>query len=185
MFFMVEILFLPVDANYVGYTYAMDDMFYPEPTEPYYNVPTTKRPEFDRRVLINKTRPQPCDQIITLYQLNMEKEKTVFKKPASGCERPFVVTPISYSNLILLVVDTLCPISDPEIILTNLPMEFNYNSSLACHKIRFNDLPRKRPSSCINTHDKESTIELCGQSTRISVSLSLLFLIVAKILSFH
>ncbi|XP_055704194.1 voltage-dependent calcium channel subunit alpha-2/delta-3 isoform X3 [Phlebotomus papatasi] len=185
IFFMAEILFLPVDANYVGYTYAMDDMFYPEPTEPYYNVPTTKRPEFDRRVLINKTRPQPCDQIITLYQLNMEKEKTVFKKPASGCERPFVVTPISYSNLILLVVDTLCPISDPEIILTNLPMEFNYNSSLACHKIRFNDLPRKRPSSCINTHDKESTIELCGQSTRISVSLSLLFLVVAKILSLH
>ncbi|XP_055687320.1 voltage-dependent calcium channel subunit alpha-2/delta-3 isoform X1 [Lutzomyia longipalpis] len=192
MFIFVELFVLPVDA-YNAYSYASDDLFYPDnydglplPTEPYGGpLPKAKEPEFDRRVLINKTRPQPCDQIITLYQLNMDKEKTVFKKPASGCERPFVVTPISYSNLILLVVDTLCPISDPEIKLTILPMDFHYNASLACHKIRFNDLPRKRPTSCINTHDKESTIELCGRSPRIGVSISLLFFVLAKILSGH
>ncbi|XP_059614107.1 voltage-dependent calcium channel subunit alpha-2/delta-3 isoform X2 [Phlebotomus argentipes] len=189
MFFLVELLILPTEA-YNAYSYAADDLYYPEsydgfvlPTEPYGGqLPKAKEPEFDRRVLINKTRPETCDQVITLYQLNMEKEKTVFKKPASGCERPFVVTPISYSNLILLVVDTLCPISDPEIILSTMAMNFDYNGSLACHKIRFNDLQRKRPVSCINTHDKESTIELCGEASRFGVSLGLLSLILVSIL---
>ena len=68
---------------------------------------------------INKTKPEPCDQERTLYELN---ENKLYKgnRPApvkgklsncheSECERPFSVTMIPHTNMILIVADRLCP----------------------------------------------------------------------------
>lgn len=40
-----------------------------------------------KRLKIPKTRPQPCDQIITLYQLDKDKSDPLFEEQNSGCER--------------------------------------------------------------------------------------------------
>lgn len=122
------------------------------------DIPPSKAKEdaFDKRVLINKTRPEPCDHELRLYQLNSE-DSTIFNIPADACERPFTVLPIKQSNMILLVLEAICPISEQSIPMTTQPFDITYNSSLMCHKY-FSDMPRKRPISCINKHHNVSTI---------------------------
>lgn len=42
----------------------------------------------DRAAVLNRTRPQPCDQVIKLYTLYPpNKNKSVYKIAAHGCER--------------------------------------------------------------------------------------------------
>lgn len=89
---------------------------------------------------------------MTLYQLNTKRN--VFE-PSSGCERPFAAWPIQKSNLLFLVLDTMCPIEDPHMQLNTFPAEILYNSSLACYKSLF-ELTRRRPPSCINQHQNVS-----------------------------
>lgn len=72
--------------------------------------------------------------------------------------RPFVVQKISFSNMILVVVDTLCTFPE-EKKLSITPDEVRYNSSLACFKVH-SDLPQKRPTSCIKQHPKVSACRL-------------------------
>ncbi|XP_041769971.1 voltage-dependent calcium channel subunit alpha-2/delta-3 isoform X3 [Anopheles merus] len=136
-----------------------------------------KEPEFNK-VLINRTRPEPCDHVITLYELNMDVDPSVYTKEAHQCERPYVVLPIPSSNLLLLVLDTLCPLPTHVPQLSTWPVEHDYNASLACHKARSDPLPRRRPLTCINKHANESVIELCGDGSipRLNVALLLALL---------
>lgn len=130
-----------------------------------------KEPEFNK-VLINRTRPEPCDHVITLYELNNDLEPSMYKKDAHQCERygdyrdilksllklhlsnfrPYVVLPVPSSNMILLVLDTLCPLPSSVPTLTTWPVQHDYNASLACHKVHNVELPRRRPLTCINKH---------------------------------
>lgn len=59
---------------------------------------------------------RPCDLKTDLFVLQPERlnSSTPLKGKltnchSSGCERPFSVQKVPHSNLILLVVDTLCP----------------------------------------------------------------------------
>lgn len=68
------------------------------------------------RVQPDPLHARPCDLRTDLYVLQPERlnSSTPLKGKltnchASGCERPFSVQKIPHSNLILLVVDTLCP----------------------------------------------------------------------------
>ncbi|XP_049297304.1 voltage-dependent calcium channel subunit alpha-2/delta-3 isoform X3 [Anopheles funestus] len=140
-----------------------------------------KEPEFNK-VLINRTRPEPCDHVITLYELNMDVDPSVYTKEAHQCERPYVVLPIPSSNLLLLVLDTLCPLPTHVPQLSTWPVEHDYNASLACHKARSDPLPRRRPLTCINKHANESVIELCGDGSipRYNVALLLALLVLGQ-----
>ncbi|EDS45842.1 dihydropyridine-sensitive l-type calcium channel [Culex quinquefasciatus] len=131
-----------------------------------------KEPEFNK-VLINRTRPEPCDHVITLYELNNDLEPSMYKKDAHQCERPYVVLPVPSSNMILLVLDTLCPLPSSVPTLTTWPVQHDYNASLACHKVHNVELPRRRPLTCINKHANESIIELCGRGTSFGPQLAL------------
>ncbi|XP_021942458.1 voltage-dependent calcium channel subunit alpha-2/delta-3 isoform X4 [Zootermopsis nevadensis] len=128
-----------------------------KPTEPPYE-----------KLQINRTRPEPCDKEVDLYQLQSHSDQVFSKRADEGCVRPFVVQKISFSNMILVVVDTLCTFPE-EKKLSITPDEVRYNSSLACFKVH-SDLPQKRPTSCIKQHPKEQEIELCGHSSRVEVS---------------
>lgn len=141
---------MPLYIFYSKETYYEDTT---DATDAVEQTSKSKEREFDKRILINKTRPEPCDQIMMLYQIN--RDKNVFKTPSNGCERPFIVWPIQKSNLIFLVFDTLCPFTDPHMQLNTLPFEKVYNSSLACYKSLF-ELTRRRPTSCINQHQNVS-----------------------------
>lgn len=138
-----------------------------------------KEQEFDKRVLINRTRPERCDKIITLYQMMRpkEKEKSVYDLPmSSSCDRPFIAVPIPSSNMLLIVASTLCSKENP-IPFHNQPVEKHYNaSSLQCYKLR-NFVPhRRQPKHCFNKHQNESQIELCGKANRFYISFYILSL---------
>ncbi|XP_050094593.1 voltage-dependent calcium channel subunit alpha-2/delta-3 isoform X2 [Anopheles aquasalis] len=141
-----------------------------------------KEPEFTK-VLINRTRPEPCDHVITLYELNMDVDPLIYTKEAHQCERPYVVLPIPSSNLLLLVLDTLCPLPTHVPQLSTWPVEHDYNASLACHKQRNDPLPRRRPLTCINKHANESVIELCGRGSVPGNSIVLLFVSLALLVA--
>ena len=116
--------------------------------------------------LLKKTKLQPCDKVLPLYLLNTEK--TVFQKTFDSCERPFVVIPVANSNLVLVVIDALCPFTDYKMSLVARDLPFN--ESLSCYKTRYGTLSRSRKpvAKCINAHEDEDTIELCGHGERVS-----------------
>lgn len=63
------------------------------------------------------------------------------------------MVPIPHSNLILLIIDALCPVPDLYYRMSIIPIEQYYGnaSSLACHRAA-RRLNRRRPTSCINQH---------------------------------
>ncbi|XP_046388062.1 voltage-dependent calcium channel subunit alpha-2/delta-3 isoform X1 [Ischnura elegans] len=148
-------------------------------------------------LLINRTRPQPCDQEVDLYLLQHQlitsdkgHKKNPYMMPSNHCIRPFVVQAITLSNLILVVVDDLCPDrgtmpttlppkgydddeeEDVEVgDLTVRPIEIDYNNTLACHKLRVvGELPRRNHGVCINSHPNENEITLCGRGSQLKPS---------------
>lgn len=156
----------------------------PDPTERY-DTPSSKGQEFNKRVLINRTRPEKCDKIFTLYQLMhyKENEKSSMNQPmTTNCDRPFIVVPIPMTNMILLVVNTMCNPTDP-VYFNNKPVEKHYNaSSLQCYKIRNQFLYRRQLKYCFNKHHNESGIELCGNANRFHLSFHILSLTVIVVI---
>ncbi|KAK6642464.1 hypothetical protein RUM43_003966 [Polyplax serrata] len=131
--------------------------------------------------MIRKTRPESCDQQIHLYMLPQPNNNNNYSRGTNGVQRPFVVQPIPNTNLILVIVNSLCLLND--VTYSNAPEEIQYtligqdadiNVSVNCHKILSNNLPRKRPKDCISKHEKEGQIELCGLGTRLSQNLHLI-----------
>ncbi|XP_016985900.1 voltage-dependent calcium channel subunit alpha-2/delta-3 isoform X6 [Drosophila rhopaloa] len=131
-----------------------------------------------RYLTLHRTRLKPCDMKRELYTLYKEKDNVVYNMTAHACERPFVVLPIPFSNLILLVIDQLCP-RDGTVVLTVNPQPIDYpfavNESLACYK-QAREFNRMRPHSCISRHANESGIKLCGKACSIYANLGLLLL---------
>lgn len=77
------------------------------------------------RFVPNQHNSRPCDLKTDLYILQPERlnSSTPLKGKltnchSSGCERPFSVQKIPHSNLILLVVDTLCPCGSKQLDIT-------------------------------------------------------------------
>lgn len=101
----------------------------------------------------------PCDMKRELYTLFNEKDNVVYNMTAHACERPFVVLPIPLSNLILLVIDQLCP-RDATLVLTVNPQHIEYpvheNYTMACYK-QAREFNRVRPQSCISRHANVSS----------------------------
>ncbi|XP_033611024.1 voltage-dependent calcium channel subunit alpha-2/delta-3 isoform X2 [Cryptotermes secundus] len=147
--------YIPTDTTFVEDSEEQNM----KPTEPPYE-----------KLQINRTRPEPCDMEMDLYKLQYDNNRVFGKKAEEGCARPFVVQKINFSNMVLVVVDTLCPFLE-EKKLSIAPTEVKYNHSLACFKVHTGDLPRKRPKSCIREHPKEKEIELCGHGTQVEDSI--------------
>jgi voltage-dependent calcium channel alpha-2/delta-3 len=161
--------------------YGDPDDYPPDPTERY-DAPASKskEQEFDRRVLINRTRPERCDKIFTLYQYIRPKgkEKSFYEYPMSGCNRPYMVLPIPSSNLVLFIGSTLCDRVEDHVPLMNQPVMKEYNDSLQCHKMRTSPPYRRQLKHCFNQHLNESQIELCGKASKFQLSLYTLILAV-------
>ncbi|XP_069684436.1 voltage-dependent calcium channel subunit alpha-2/delta-3 isoform X2 [Periplaneta americana] len=136
----------------------------------------------------NRTMPRPCDKRVDLYILQPDRLNTsgqfnplkgkLTNCHITGCERPFSVQKIPRSNLILLVVDTLCPCGSKQLSIT--PQEVNYESTQGvavttqCRIKPQESMYRRRPPKCMNYHPEESEIKLCGNCGRASLSSSVL-----------
>nr|CAD7461514.1 unnamed protein product [Timema tahoe] len=119
----------------------------------------------------------PCDQKAFLYMLqqNLLPRDGVYKKNASHCSRPFHLRHIPYSNLVLVVVETLYPTCYRR--LSVAPMEVYYNySKYPCQKVQLNELPRRKRMGCFSDHPQEVDIKMCGDGNVASLSLAALFL---------
>lgn len=90
------------------------------------------------------------------------------------CIRPYVVQQVSFSNLLLVVVNIGCGDTTSPI-LSITPEEVVYeNNTLVCQKA-LTSLKRKRPQSCIRSHIRESEIkDQCGLATNARSNLRLL-----------
>ncbi|XP_017878460.1 voltage-dependent calcium channel subunit alpha-2/delta-4 isoform X2 [Ceratina calcarata] len=93
----------------------------------------------------------------------------------SGCERPFSVQKIRHTNLILLVVDTLCPCGSKQLSIDPTEAVANISVRIA----RRERLYRRRPPKCINYHPEEMEIKYCGTANRPCHSFSVLAVVVA------
>ncbi|XP_029664841.1 voltage-dependent calcium channel subunit alpha-2/delta-3 isoform X1 [Formica exsecta] len=128
---------------------------------------------FDESLLINRTRLEVCDQEVYLYLRNTSFDMYDVDVD-DKCIRPYVVQQVSFSNLLLVVVNDGCgDMKSPTLSIT--PEEVIYeNNTLVCQKA-FAGLKRKRPESCIRNHTRESEIkEQCGLATNARSSLRLL-----------
>lgn len=109
---------------------------------------------------LHRTRLKSCDMQRELYTLYNERDNVVYNMTAHACERPFVVLPIPNSNLILLVIDQLCP-RDVSLVLTVNPKRINYplavNETFSCYK-HAREFTRVRPQSCISRHANVSIV---------------------------
>ncbi|XP_065173091.1 voltage-dependent calcium channel subunit alpha-2/delta-3 isoform X3 [Atheta coriaria] len=125
--------------------------------------------DFDHRLLINKTHPEPCDTEMYLYHLIHYSESNIsrsgYNRTMRDCARPFLVQPVVASNMVLLVINMLCPeVPMEEPILSPTPVDVWYNESRHCHILRYNKFPRRNYMSCINRSIHEQTIQLCGRA---------------------
>jgi voltage-dependent calcium channel alpha-2/delta-3 len=165
------------------FLFSVADDYNPDPTERY-DVPASKskEQEFDKRVLINRTRPERCDKVIKLFHLSRpkEKEKSAFDFPmSSSCDRPFIALPIPSSNMILVVASAICS-REHHAPFIHQPVEKHYNaSSLQCYKLKNFPSYRRQLKHCFNKHQNESQIELCGKAPRIFTSFYILSLSIA------
>lgn len=124
------------------------------------NKPASKAVErdFEKLVLINRTRPTPCDREMFVYQLEYNNLDEKLNKPLNDCKRPFYVHLVNYTNMLLVVVDGLCPVEEVTVPGVDAT-EVNYNESLPCLK-HAKPLYRKQPASCIRNHTEVSLSNL-------------------------
>ncbi|KAJ1526252.1 hypothetical protein ONE63_009407 [Megalurothrips usitatus] len=140
---------------------------------------------------VNTSRLRPCDKRVDLYVLQPDRLNTsgaanplkgkLTNCHATGCERPFSVQKIPHSNLILLVVDTLCPCGNKKLAIQ--PQEVVYEGASSTCKGRNprDNLARRRPPKCISYHPEEVEIHACGSAAKQSLTASWAFLVLATL----
>ncbi|XP_016908841.1 voltage-dependent calcium channel subunit alpha-2/delta-3 isoform X4 [Apis cerana] len=119
-----------------------------------------------------RTRLRSCEKKTDLYILQPERLNTSGQSNPlkgkltnchdTGCERPFSVQKIPHTNLILLVVDTLCPCGSKQLSIEPIEALTEPGACIA----RRERLYRRRPPKCINYHPEEMEIKFCGSANR-------------------
>ncbi|XP_049277922.1 voltage-dependent calcium channel subunit alpha-2/delta-4 isoform X1 [Anopheles funestus] len=150
-------------------------------TTPDYDQRSTPTPQRSHtqagpRVAPDPAHARPCDLKTDLYvlqpeRLNSSGQNNPLKGKltnchSSGCERPFSVQKIPNSNLILLVVDVLCPCGSKQLDIE--PQEV-VGGAGACgvRRMAKEKMLRKRPGKCISYHPEEIEIKQCGTATTL------------------
>lgn len=152
-----------------GSSYSLDDAYQSYENDEETDDPMSKPPsrnlerDFEKLVLINRTRPTPCDREMLLYQLDYNNLNDKLNKPVADCERPFYVQLVNYTNMLMIVIDSVCPREEGPAMSVD-PTEVRYNESLPCLK-HMHPLYRKQPNSCIRNHTEESNIDMCGRGS--------------------
>ncbi|XP_050440544.1 voltage-dependent calcium channel subunit alpha-2/delta-3 isoform X2 [Adelges cooleyi] len=158
------------------------------PSHPPLYVPSMKNTEHFSPIY-NYTKPgvtRTCKKAVDLYvlqpnRLNMSGSFNPLKGKltnchATGCERPFSVQKIPHSNLILLVVDTLCPCGSKQLNIDPQEVRETDESGQPVYNCQDQNKYRRRTGKCINYHPEEIEIKQCGSSSILLVTSYLVFL---------
>ncbi|XP_050524029.1 voltage-dependent calcium channel subunit alpha-2/delta-3 isoform X2 [Daktulosphaira vitifoliae] len=137
----------------------------------------------------NHTLPgvtRTCKKTVDLYvlqpsRLNMSGSFNPLKGKltnchATGCERPFSVQKIPHSNLILLVVDTLCPCGSKQLSIEPQEVRHADESGQPVYYCQEQNIHRRITGKCINYHPEEIEIKQCGSSSALIVTSYLVLL---------
>ncbi|KAG6450510.1 hypothetical protein O3G_MSEX006621 [Manduca sexta] len=126
---------------------------------------------------------RPCDtsaELFTLQSTRLNAAQPLKGKLTnchnSGCERPFSVQKIPHSNLILLVVDTLCPCGAKR-----LDVRAREAPPRSVCRRRAPHAHRRRPHHCVSYHPEEIEIQSCGRGGRTEPVLALLSTVVLRL----
>ncbi|XP_017785728.1 PREDICTED: voltage-dependent calcium channel subunit alpha-2/delta-3 isoform X2 [Nicrophorus vespilloides] len=135
-----------------------------------------------------------CDRKVDLYILQPERLNTSGQSNplkgkltnchVTGCERPFSVQKVPHSNLILLVVDTLCPCGSKQLSITPQELVYDSGNGGCLHKPK-DSLYRRRPPKCINYHPEEIEIHICGSACMLNLNRGLLLVITLVLKLFY
>lgn len=87
------------------------------------------------------------------------------------CSRPYFFKRIPYSNLLLVVVNTEHQSCNPYV--TSSPVEIEYDEKFPCHKLKLNDLPRRRLDECFTEHP--DVWNVFGKFLRLGINYFCLF----------
>lgn len=138
-----------------------------------------------RQPVNRTTSARPCTKKVDLYVLqpgrlnnsglfNPLKGKLT-NCHITGCERPFSVQKIPHSNLILLVVDTLCPCGSKQLSISAQEINTEDGGAHTCRPSE-QGYYRRRPPKCINYHPEEIEIKQCGRGEMTKSSLVLVLI---------
>lgn len=93
---------------------------------------------------------------------------------------------VAHTNLLLVVVDSMYPTCYRRLEITPVnmdPTEYaNGTAEKPCRKIPLHTLKRRRLESCFTEHPLEYEIDDCGGASGLTMSVTLLRLLVARIL---
>jgi len=119
----------------------------------------------------NKIKAKPCDKELLLYEL---EEKSFYnQKPIKGllrhcsninCERPFTVSLIPHTNLVMIVADMTCPCDQNNLSIMPSNVDYDRYGYYDYQMINTNNSYRRRPGKSIVYHPEEVEIRLCGET---------------------
>ncbi|XP_022130225.2 voltage-dependent calcium channel subunit alpha-2/delta-3 isoform X1 [Pieris rapae] len=139
------------------------------------SAPPPHMPREPPREAARSAAVRPCDtsaELFTLQSTRLNAAQPLKGKLTnchnSGCERPFSVQKIPHSNLILLVVDTLCPCGAKR-----LDVRAREAPPRAACRRPPRASHRRRPRSCVSYHPEEIEIQSCGRAGRLEAATAL------------
>ncbi|KAJ2948127.1 hypothetical protein O0L34_g9926 [Tuta absoluta] len=145
--------------------------------------PALGPPREPPREAVRSAAVRPCDTSAELFVLQSTRLNAAQPLKGkltnchnSGCERPFSVQKIPHSNLILLVVDTLCPCGAKR--LDVRPREAPPRAACRRHPAHAH---RRRPKECVSYHPEEIEIQSCGRGGQLRPLLGLITVIVLQL----
>ncbi|XP_058802117.1 voltage-dependent calcium channel subunit alpha-2/delta-3 isoform X2 [Phymastichus coffea] len=122
---------------------------------------------------------RPCDMQSTLYIVNKAAFNRSFTNEQDSCALPFYAHRVRYTNLILVVVITDRQSCYDHVDVT--PVEIATEEP-PCHKLKLNELYKRRLKHCFTQHDEEDEIESCGRASGLQLSLCLVAALTIKCL---
>ncbi|EDW51852.1 GM14254 [Drosophila sechellia] len=154
----------------------MDEFFTTADVEYTTPPPRQHKPHVGPRFSPDPHNARRCDLRTDLYMLQPERlnqggqnnplKGKLTNCHVSGCERPFSVQKIPHSNLILLVVDTLCPCGSKQLDIEPLE-EAGVIGACSTRRQGQEQESRRRPKKCINYHPEEIEIQQCGRGSTL------------------
>ncbi|XP_055847304.1 voltage-dependent calcium channel subunit alpha-2/delta-3 isoform X2 [Episyrphus balteatus] len=168
----------PFDDDYSPVDEEMDELF-TTPDEQATPPPKQHKPHTGPRASPDAQHARRCDLKTDLFVLQPEKlnqngqnnplKGKLTNCHVSGCERPFSIQKIPHSNLILLVVDTLCPCGSKQLNIEPLE-EGGVIGACSTRRQNQETQKRRRPKKCINYHPEEIEIQQCGRSAVLYIT---------------